>query len=661
MFYKFLKYNSLKQNNKKPAGKKKILYVGPSWFGEGIWDTLVTYTLPDIFKAVPEQFEIHLLASHPPEFATEGLNQLQIKYDIVLHEIRQKSKKITLQQHWINEVLYVSMKIKPVIITNIFGAVFMGLPMGRVAKKVGARMILRVAGDEIGSRIPIGVYDRNIEELDWDMAVQMLGFKLADTIIVISPLEKQRVCKELPKSEWEKVMVCMRGVDISRFLITPNDYAADPVSKFLYIGRKSMEKGFDILEKVADLVFKANKQIQFTFAGSFPPQKYKNRNYIGWIDSKDLPQTFSEHDAFIMASRTEGFPQAVSEAMSTGLPCILPRHLFDYVFTDGVEALLTSLEPDNIAQAVLRLHADKLLTQNLSIQARKFAETTLDKKKWSKAYHDILLGIEHRIPPPFCGSYQGTIDRDIAVSNKKQLRICFLISSGYISNRTIWIKLNRLIIEMVRRRHIIQLVVPENRQNDFSTAMDVEIKTCQNNAHVSNLIQELSPDLVILAATGEDRSDYFRNSYSSCFSMAVLDLEQTPHSTHFVLWEDEIIFSSVALIMSENINENYCSKHIWPLIKRYPKIVYKKDSGINTDQNANQALYQLDVLELQGWKILNNEMFDYIEKVFLYSVDNVDIPEQLFSKQLKRDKEKALHSRRMRKKMLQYNLKYNRG
>jgi glycosyltransferase involved in cell wall biosynthesis len=372
--------------------KIKVLYVGPLGFRPGVWETRASYIFPNLFDPILEDTEIVLLTGRIPDFARPTLSALCKKYFIQHRESDPKKGKITPHDYWYDEIYKAARSKRPDIITNIFAPATLGKAMSLVGKSFGARVVLRVAGDEIGSRIAMGLYDDNHEFMVQDIQNESSGYKLADSIIVMSPWEQERVAFMLPPAERTKIKICIRGIDLSRFKYGYKNYYINPVSRYLFVGRKSKEKGYDLLETAAKTVLKKNAHIEFVFAGSFDKAIYENRNYIGWVDDNNLPKIYEESDAFILCSRSEGFPQVLAEAMASGLPCIISKHLFENFFRDKKNALLVGLDAEDIANAVLNLHNNPGLASNLSEQSRKFAEQKLDKKIWAGLYKKLLLG-----------------------------------------------------------------------------------------------------------------------------------------------------------------------------------------------------------------------------------------------------------------------------
>jgi len=89
----------------------------------------------------------------------------------------------------------------------------------------------------------------------------------------------------------------------------------------IFAGRFSEKKGLPIVREIAAKL----PGTCFLLCGSGPesPDKWQLPNVInmGWTKSDKLKELFSCADLFLLPSRGEGFPLAIQEAMSCGLPC----------------------------------------------------------------------------------------------------------------------------------------------------------------------------------------------------------------------------------------------------------------------------------------------------------------------------------------------------
>jgi hypothetical protein len=370
------------------AAAKRVMFIGPANFRKGIWDTRAKYIFPDLLNEIVDAAELYMLTAPVPDWAEQSFRELCETYRIN-HLVVETPQVGENYNWWLTESLLSARKVRPDVVTNIFGGTLFGYCQGMMTSLLGTTSVIRVAGDEIGSREAIGMYNKDRQEID--LFYQATGYASASRIIVMSDWERQRVCSFLEPSQHGKVMICQRGIDLLKFGGIARSYAQGP-RDFLFVGRKSLEKGYDIVEATAKLVYEHDKNITFTFAGSFDPGEADNRRYLGFIQSEDLPELYRGKDAFIMTSRTEGWPQALSEAMAMGLPCIVPAHIFSSVLRDGEDALLVDNDPVKVAEAIERLSSDPELAMRLSRNALAFAETSLDRQKWIGKYRQILLG-----------------------------------------------------------------------------------------------------------------------------------------------------------------------------------------------------------------------------------------------------------------------------
>ncbi|MBA3495262.1 MAG: glycosyltransferase [Gammaproteobacteria bacterium] len=379
----------VKERDTADGSRKRVLYLGPLEFREGIWDTRAKYIFPDLFEEIHEQAEIYMMTGPVPPFARGSLQALCDRYGVAHFEPCTQSDVGARTDVWFSEALQLANVIRPDVVTNIFGAVAVGFAIGMIGRLLPCRSVLRFAGDEIGVRQLLGAYDEEPKRLGRELLDQTLSMALVDEIITMSPWELKRIQNIV--TDRTKVKVCIRGVDLERFSPKRERNSSGCV-RFLYVGRKSPEKGYDLIEHAAELVREKRPEVEFVFAGNFPVEEQGNRKYIGFVQSEDLPALYDHADTLILPSRAEGFPQAVAEAMAMGKPCILPEQPFGQMFRHEEDVLLTRLDAQSLADAVLRLHSDPTLGDRLAQSSLRIARTELDRQRLKGHYRSIILG-----------------------------------------------------------------------------------------------------------------------------------------------------------------------------------------------------------------------------------------------------------------------------
>lgn len=108
----------------------------------------------------------------------------------------------------------------------------------------------------------------------------------------------------------------------------------------------------------------------------------------------NFAKQLSEAKIFVLPSLSEGFPNALIEAMSVPLPCIATRctPAMDEVAQDGENALLVPKgDPNELAKAMERLIADKHLQEHLA----KNAYTVRENLCFEKIARDYLKYISN--------------------------------------------------------------------------------------------------------------------------------------------------------------------------------------------------------------------------------------------------------------------------
>jgi glycosyltransferase involved in cell wall biosynthesis/lipopolysaccharide biosynthesis glycosyltransferase len=261
------------------------------------------------------------------------------------------------------------------------------------AERMGAEYVYRIGGDDIGTEEAIAQRDQRWyhgSAAYWDsVATERLTLARARTVIVMSPWEQDRVAALC--DDPSRIRVCWRGVDLDTF--APKSYPA-AAGRFLFVGRNSHEKGFDIVQSAAALLRESHPDIEIIVAGPFQPRTEGNIRYVGYVPSEELPALYASADAFVLCSRTEGMPQTVMEAMAAGRACILSRHLFAQMFRHGEQALLSDTDPAALRDQMVRLHDTPELATLLGRAGRQFAQAHFGSSANLAAYEQALLGTE---------------------------------------------------------------------------------------------------------------------------------------------------------------------------------------------------------------------------------------------------------------------------
>ena len=172
------------------------------------------------------------------------------------------------------------------------------------------------------------------------------------------------------------------GVDAARFTPAEELSREGPV-RLVFVGRLVRQKGLDVLlEALARLPGEAC--FEATIIGDGPLRAdlaamaarlglAAKVRFAGWVSRADMPETLRHADAFVFPSRDEGMPNAVLEAMASGLAVAATR-------IAGNEELVEEertgflVPPDDaaaLAAVVARLVADRNLCWRLGQAGRE--------------------------------------------------------------------------------------------------------------------------------------------------------------------------------------------------------------------------------------------------------------------------------------------------
>lgn len=162
--------------------------------------------------------------------------------------------------------------------------------------------------------------------------------------------------------------------------------------QILYAGTVNARKGYADMLRAFAKIAKRHEDWIITFAGNGEIENGKRMAdelgissqvlWLGWVNGADKDRAFREASVFCLPSYAEGFPMAVLDAWSYGLPVITtPVGGIPDVARDGENMLL--FEPgdvDGLARQMERMISDAELRGRISRESLNFAKTMFNIK-----------------------------------------------------------------------------------------------------------------------------------------------------------------------------------------------------------------------------------------------------------------------------------------
>jgi glycosyltransferase involved in cell wall biosynthesis len=196
-----------------------------------------------------------------------------------------------------------------------------------------------------------------------------------------------------------EIPIIPNGVDLDLYKTGPYENASP---RLLSAGRIVHQKGLDLaLRALAGL---KEMDWEWRIAGDGPQLDFLKLlaqelsiadrvTFIGWQSREQLIQQYQYANLFLFPSRHEGMPNAVLEAMASGLPVIASRIAgSEELVVNGETGLLFPSEDVNALRAALKqLLADSSLRQNMGIASRRRVEAHYS---WQSAAQQYALLLE---------------------------------------------------------------------------------------------------------------------------------------------------------------------------------------------------------------------------------------------------------------------------
>lgn len=255
-------------------------------------------------------------------------------------------------------------------------------------------MNVAVLLSSLGLKIPVFVSERI------DPHFHPVGFDVRVLRRVLYPLARKVIVQTSSAASFfpylSNLTVIPNG--IRPFSVLKESYRPT-IGNLATVGRLDPQKNQILLVKAIGLLKNKYPNLSLTIYGEGPLRKELEheisqldlQNYIQLPGAiQNLPEQLINQDLFVFPSLYEGFPNALVEAMSLGLPVIASNCTGNRdVIQDGVNGLLfESNKPERLVGLIDSLLQSPPQAQGLGLEAKKVAKTyQIDQihQKWDKA------------------------------------------------------------------------------------------------------------------------------------------------------------------------------------------------------------------------------------------------------------------------------------
>lgn len=262
-----------------------------------------------------------------------------------------------------------------------------------------------LAGAFLKSKVPcVLTVHRNFKSMSASAkAAHAVAATRVDAVVTNSLATLESIPMHL-RNRISRIMTIYNGVDCSRLAVP--QYSAcrhpDNLCRIVSVGRLIPEKDFESLLIAVRLVLdRGVAPFRLTVVGSGCESDRLERlrvqlaltnvvTFKGALPREDVYRHLAEADLFVLASRTEGFCNAVVEAMAAGLPVVVtPADALCEVVGDsgwvaadfGHEALADALESALRSSAATR--------RSIGIAARQRAEACFSLTRTLRQYEEL--------------------------------------------------------------------------------------------------------------------------------------------------------------------------------------------------------------------------------------------------------------------------------
>lgn len=239
-------------------------------------------------------------------------------------------------------------------------------------------------------------------------------FREGDLFLPVCDFLKYRLIQE--GCDAKKIVVHYSGIECHKFKYSKKHRKPNDITKVLTIARLVEKKGVAFaIEAVARLLSRG-ENIEYCIVGDGVLRGHLRQliesmgieqhvKLLGWKTHEEVQVLLAESHVLVAPSLTsesgdqEGIPNAIKEAMATGLPVISTRHSgIPELVTDGVSGLLV-LERDaaSLADALSYLINHPEVCEEMGQAGRRQVEQKFDANPLSKELEQLYLKVMHKL------------------------------------------------------------------------------------------------------------------------------------------------------------------------------------------------------------------------------------------------------------------------
>jgi glycosyltransferase involved in cell wall biosynthesis len=253
--------------------------------------------------------------------------------------------------------------------------------------------------------VPVRIANRreiNPERTQAQIVMQRAAYQFAHRVVANCKAAAERLRVERVPAG--RICLVPNGIDSCVYAGTRS---RRPLRRVMVVANLRKEKGHDVLIDAAPEIMRNFPDARFDIVGGGPElEALQGRaraqgvgdafTFIGY--ESNVADRLKEADIFVLPSRNEAFPNAVLEAMSSGLPIVASGvgGILELVDDGRTGLLVTPGDPHALAHSVCRLMGDRALGARLGRGACQEVQGRYSFERMTSAFETIYLSELHR-------------------------------------------------------------------------------------------------------------------------------------------------------------------------------------------------------------------------------------------------------------------------